>query len=87
MFMRKLIRDLQWFDVPFEFPIWDMKADEIDEIEGHKVIKPDLDTHVSDGHVAVITILNNTVACHVRDQLSELGFAVFTDLKSFLHTE
>jgi predicted O-methyltransferase YrrM len=81
--MKKILCPLRVIDVPFDFPIWDQNAEKIGEIEGHKVTKPDFETHVPYGHVAVITIADKDIAHSVREKLESIGYIVFHGTEDF----
>jgi predicted O-methyltransferase YrrM len=81
--MGEILSYLRAIDVPFNFPIWDQHADKIGEIDGHKVTKPDLETHVPYGHVAVITIKTESAARSVREKLENIGYIVFNGTEDF----
>lgn len=81
--MQYLLRQIELCDMSFDFPIWDINAESIIEVRGHKVVKPDFESVVSYGHVAVITIQNKSIASIVREQLEKVGFIVMS-LDGFL---
>ncbi|MCL2079077.1 MAG: class I SAM-dependent methyltransferase [Oscillospiraceae bacterium] len=61
--------------ITFVSPIWDIAADNIKEICGHKVDTPDISSP-GDGKTLVITIEDEAIRKEVRRQFSALGYTV-----------
>ena len=76
--MQKTIDNFDQYGVPFDYPIWDINAEKIKSINGHTVTKPDFETVVSYGNVAVITIQNKHIYSSIRERLEDLGFIVMS---------
>lgn len=76
--MRDLIGTYKRYNIPFDYPIWDINAENLMDIMGHKVSFPDFGTIVPYGHVAVITIQNKSIFSMVREKLENIGFIVLS---------
>jgi len=76
--MVELVKIFEKYDVPFNFPIWDINAEKIVELRGHKVINPDFVKTAPYGHIAVITIHNKIDQSMIREKLENIGFIVLT---------
>jgi hypothetical protein len=76
--MRELLKIFESYGMPFSFPIWDENADGIVEVNGYKVTKPDFETIVPHGHVAVITMQSKYDFSKVREKLEKIGFIVLS---------
>ena len=81
--MKELLKIFDAFNIPFEYPIWDVNADKIADINGKKVIQPDFDTKVSNS-VAIITIDKQEVSRSIAEKLLEIGFVVIKSKCRFL---
>ena len=68
----------------FDFPIWDINAKSIKDINGHQISVPDFITSANSGQVLIITIDDKQIACEVRKQFSALNYKVFHGLKEFV---
>ena len=69
----------------FDYPIWDINAERINQIEGHPVSLPDFETNAS-GITAVITISSPPVANSVRAQLERIGYNCICGLEELFST-
>ena len=71
-------RELGWC---FNYPIWDINAEQIGAINGHPVSLPDFESPAKPGQRVVITIDDKQVFSQVRGQLVHLGYRVFHGLR------
>ncbi|GHU50098.1 hypothetical protein AGMMS49975_00450 [Clostridia bacterium] len=67
----------------FDFPIWDINAESIKEIQGHKVYAPDFETQLINC-TAVITISNDLISGGVRKKLECIGCICIQGLNELL---
>ena len=74
-------KELGWC---FDYPIWDLNAEQIGEIVGCPVFMPDFDNPAKPGASVVITIDDKRVFTQVRGQLVQLGYRVFHGLGELL---
>ena len=81
--LQQLMKDLLYVGIEFNFPIWDIDAESINEIEGYRVLVPDFETPAKPDQSMIITIENEEVAKEVRNQFEPLGYRVFHGLKSY----
>jgi len=77
-YMIKLLEIYEKYSIPFNFPIWDKNVDNILELKGHKVTKPDFNTVVPHGHIAIMTMQDKSEQSVVREKLEKIGFIVLT---------
>ncbi len=81
--MRGVLHFLTHYQIPFDYPIWDIDADNINDINGHKVTKPDFESRVHQS-AAIITIDDRVESEAVAARLVELGFTVLTGKGRFI---
>ena len=81
--MRKLITDLEFVDIKFDFPIWDINADKIGDIGGHKVTLPDYESTAAYGQEMVIMIHDKQIADELRAQFEPLGYRIFHGINGY----
>lgn len=84
--MRELIEILEWSEGIFDFQIWDRRAESIQEINGHAVLKPDFNTHAKDGQVMTVIIESDEIFEEIRKQFEPLGYRVFHGLDKYMIT-
>jgi hypothetical protein len=71
--MRVILEKFEHHGIIFNYPIWDINAGEIQNINGHAVTLPDFYTLVS-GESVIITISDPNVSAKVKTQLENLGY-------------
>jgi predicted O-methyltransferase YrrM len=81
--MRNILYTLDVLEIEFDFPIWDMHAEKIDNLSGHKVSVPNFSTPAVWGQIVVVTILDDKIADEVTNKLKALGYKVFHSSKFF----
>ncbi|MCL2078883.1 MAG: class I SAM-dependent methyltransferase [Oscillospiraceae bacterium] len=84
--MRCFIRDLEFADtdIKFNFPIWDIAADKIGQINGHPVTLPDIKSPAAPGQIMIIMIYDRDVADKLRAQFEPLGYRVFHGVGEYM---
>jgi len=82
-YMHRLLQLYRHSGIKFNFPIWDIKANEIISIDGHTVSVPDFDTVVTD-ITMVITLGNNIIANNIKAKLKKLGYKCIMGLTELL---
>ena len=73
--IKTLLHEFDANGIPFNYPIWDINANDIIDIDGHKVDFPDFETRVYNS-AAIITIDNQDIARAVATQLRNIGFVL-----------
>ena len=81
--MRYLLQLYRHSNINFDYPIWDINAEIIKQLDGNNVSLPDLKTRIS-GITAVITIEKIPVANSVKVQLEKLGYNCICGLRELL---
>ena len=82
--MRYLLETGQELGWSFDYPIWDINAEQIGEIRGCPVSVPDFEKPAKPGQRVCITIDDNQVFTRVRGQLIQLGYRVFHGLRELV---
>jgi predicted O-methyltransferase YrrM len=81
--MRELLQLSDEFGLHFEFPVWDIKAEEIGSIEGHKVLFPDYGKTVKETKLCVM-IESDVVFAQVQSRMEPLGYKVFHGIRALI---
>jgi len=82
--MRYLLETGQELGWNFDYPIWDINAERIGEINGYPVNAPDFENPAKPGQRVCITIDDKQVFTHVRGQLIQRGYRVFHGLRELV---
>lgn len=82
--MKKLLSLMDGEYFKFDFPIWDENADNIREICGHSVVKPDFVSQNKIGQKVIISIKNQSIFEDVCRKLEALDYPVFHGLWDYL---
>ena len=81
--MKNLLTLFDACSIPFDYPIWDVDAEEIRFINGHKVSLPDFDNRV-ENKKAVVAVDDNSDVASVAEKLRSIGFETIRGKSSFL---
>jgi hypothetical protein len=81
--MREFLRISDEYGLHFEFPIWDVKAEEIVSIEGHNVLPPNLGRPVKEIKLCVM-IERDDVFTQIQSQMEPLGYTVFHGIRALV---
>lgn len=82
--MKRLLSLFELCGIPFDYPIWDINAYKIKNVNGYSVCSPDFETKVS-GKTAVITIDDKEAAFYAVSRLHRLGYDVIESKLDFLN--
>ena len=82
--MRYLLETGQELGWHFDCPIWDINAEQIGEINGCPVSKPDFAIPAQSGERVCVTIDDPQVFTRVQGQLVPLGYRVFHGLRELI---
>ena len=81
--MQEILEDFDFFDIDFNFPIWDINADKLIEIHGYPVSAPDYAKIKRNDKILIITIENKQIASEVKARFELLGYNAYHGLKSY----
>lgn len=82
--MKNVLSILEKSGIEFNFPIFDVNAEHIKNINGHPVTVPDFTAIAKPGQTIIITIENEQIANEVRTQFEALGYMVFHRFKNYI---
>jgi predicted O-methyltransferase YrrM len=79
--MRELLQISDEYGLHFEFPVWDINAGEIGNVEGHKVLFPDYSRPVKETKLCVM-IESDDVFAQIQSQMEPLGYTIFHGIRA-----
>jgi len=82
--MEKILQMYEYADLTFNYDIWDINAERISQLKGHKVYLPDFLKKISYDRTMVITLGDKAIAEDVTDKLSALGWNVIDGVVEIL---
>lgn len=82
--MLNLLQASEDYGLSFDSRIWDINAEKIISIKGHKVDAPDFTTRATNNAKLCVTIKDVVVYKQVERQMSDLGYKVFHGIRALV---
>lgn len=80
--MEEILSLLRADEFGFDFPIWDMNAEEINRICNYQVMKPDFTSSAAD-QIIIVSIKDYEIYSDICKKLEPLGYTVLHGLKGY----